>query len=230
MRNEVEVDAKKVYKKKMFVRLITIVFLALLILLSVIYLFLYIVYDGGRFTVSLDRNLSNRKNIYLSEDGDVKNKRLKLSAQTIDYMDNISIKWLPADVEKGTGSHNGQNYIAYSFYLVNSGHETVNYWYELYVDDTIKRVDDAIRVMIFQNGKQTVYAKRNRTTNKPEPNTVAFRSKSVAVLKQRKKFKPNTKDRYTVVIWLEGDDPECKNDLLGGEIKMHMDFTEEHVS
>ena len=52
-------------------------------------MFLYIVYDGGRFTVSLDRNLSNRKNIYLSEDGDVKNKRLKLSAQTIDYMDNI---------------------------------------------------------------------------------------------------------------------------------------------
>jgi len=230
MRNEVEVDAKKVYKKKMFVKLLTIIFLALLILLSVIYLFLYIVYDGGRFTVSLDRNLSNRKNIYLSEDGDFKNKRLKLSAQTIDYMDNISIDWLPVDVEKGTGSHNGQNYIAYSFYLVNNGHETVNYWYELYIDDTIKRVDDAIRVMIFQNGEKTIYAKANRTTKKPEPNTVAFKSKSVAVLKQRKKFKPNTKDRYTIVIWIEGDDPECKNDLLGGEIKMHMDFTEEHVS
>lgn len=230
MRNDVEVDAKKVYKRKMFVRLVTIVFLALLLLLSVIYLFLYIVYDGGRFTVSLDRNLSNRKNIYLSEDGDFKNKRLKLSAETIDYMDNISIKWLPENLDKGTGSHNGNNYIAYSFYLVNSGHETVNYWYEIDVDDTIRRVDDAIRIMIFQNGKQTVYAKKNRTTKKPEPDTVAFKSDSVIVLKQRKKFKANSKDRYTIVIWLEGDDPECKNDLLGGEIKFHMDFTEEHLS
>jgi len=229
MKNEVEVDAKKIYKRKMFVRLVTIIFLALLILLSVIYLFLYIVYDGGRFTISLDRNLSNRKNIYLSEDGKFENKRFKLSAKTIDYMDNISIKWLPENIDKGNGSHNGNNYIAYSFYLVNAGHETVNYWYEIDIDDTIKRVDDAIRIMVIQNGKRTVYAKRNRTTKKPEPDTVAFRSKSVAALKQTKKFKPKTKDRYTIVIWLEGDDPECKNDLLGGEIKLHMDFTEEHT-
>ena len=229
MKNEVEVDAKKVYKKKMFVKLVTIIFLALLILLSIIYLFLYIVYVGGRFTISLDRNLSNRKNVYLSEDGKFENKRFKLSAKTIDYMDNISKDWLPENIDKGTGSHNGNNYIAYSFYLVNAGHETVHYWYEIDIDDTIKRVDDAIRIMIIQNGKRTVYAKRNRTTKKPEPDTVAFRSKSVVALKQRKKFKPKKKDRYTIVIWLEGNDPECKNDLIGGEIKMHMDFTEEHI-
>ena len=36
------------------------------------------------------------------------------------------------------------------------------------------------------------------------------------------------KDRFTIVIFLEGDDPECINDLIGGEIKMHMDITEEH--
>ena len=83
--------------------------------------------------------------------------------------------------------------------------------------------------MIYQNGKPTIYAKRNRVTNKAEPNTVAFKSDSVAVLKQVKNFKPKQKDKFTIVIWLEGDDPECKNDLLGGEIKMHMDFIEEHI-
>lgn len=30
--------------------------------------------------------------------------------------------------------------------------------------------------------------------------------------------------KYTVVIWLEGDDPDCTNDLIGGHIGMHMDF------
>jgi len=31
-------------------------------------------------------------------------------------------------------------------------------------------------------------------------------------------------DKYTVVIWLEGEDPECVNDILGGELKMSMNF------
>ena len=36
--------------------------------------------------------------------------------------------------------------------------------------------------------------------------------------------------KMVVVIWLEGDDPECNNDLLGGESRMHMDITEEHIA
>ena len=229
MNSNVEVEAKKIYKQKLFVKIIKIVFLLLLVLLSIIYLFLYIVYDGGRFTVSLDKNMSNRKNVYLSETGDVKSRTRKLSADTIDYMDNISIKWLPAEIdEEAVGGHNGDNYIAYTFYVVNGGNETVHYWYEIDIDDTIKNVDEAIRIMIYRNGKEIVYAKKSKVTKKAEPGTKKFVSKSIAVLEQRKNFKPKAKDRFTIVVWIEGDDPECKNDLLGGEIKMHMDITEEH--
>ena len=229
--NTVNVKAERIYKKKLFSRLVKIAFLLLIIILSIVYLFLYIVYDGGRFTVSLDKIMSNRKNVFLSEDGNLKSKTRKLSADTIDYMDNISIKWLPENLDtEATGAHNGNNYIAYTFYVVNAGEETVNYWYEIDIDDTIKNVDEAIRIMIYRNGKQTVYAKRNKTTKKREPGTKKFVSDEIAVLEQRKKMKPDTKDRFTIVVWLEGDDPECKNDLLGGEIKMHMDITEEHIA
>lgn len=230
MNNGVEVEAQKVYKRKLFIKVVKIAFLLLLILISIIYLFLYIVYAGGRFTVSLDKNMSNRKNVFLSENGNLKNKARKLSADTIEYMDNISIKWLPDNIDKEkTGAHNGDNYIAYTFYVINSGKEKVNYWYEIDIDDTIKNVDEAIRIMIYRNGEATVYAKKSKETGKAEPNTKKFVSSKIAVLEQRKNFKPNSKDRYTVVVWIEGDDSECKNDLLGGEIKLHMDFTEEHV-
>ena len=84
--------------------------------------------------------------------------------------------------------------------------------------------------MIYRNGSPVVYAKKNETTGKAEPDTKMFVSDSIAVLEQRKNFKPKSKDKYTVVVWIEGDDPECKNDLLGGEIKMHIDITEEHLS
>ena len=230
MNNGVEVEAQKVYKRKLFIKVVKIAFLLLLILISIIYLFLYIVYAGGRFTVSLDKNMSNRKNVFLSENGSLKNKARELSADTIEYMDNISIKWLPGNIDKEkTGARNGDNYIAYTFYVINSGKEKVNYWYEIDIDDTIKNVDEAIRIMIYRNGEATVYAKKSKETGKAEPNTKKFVSSKIAVLEQRKNFKPNSKDRYTVVVWIEGDDPECKNDLLGGEIKLHMDFTEEHV-
>lgn len=230
MKGNVEVQANKLYKQKLFARVVKIVFLFLLIILSVIYLFLYIVYDGGRFTVTLDKNLSNRKNIFLSVDGNPAKKTRNLSADTIDYMDNISIKWLPKDLDtEAVGAHNGDNYIAYTFHVVNAGVEEVNYWYEIDIDDTIKDVDEAIRIMIYHNGKSTVYAKKNKVTKKAEPGTKMFVSESIAILEQRKKMKPGTKDKFTIVVWVEGDDPECLNNLLGGEIKMHMDITEEHI-
>ena len=228
--NGVEVEAQKIYKRKLFIKIVKIAFLLLLILISIIYLFLYIIYAGGRFTVSLDKNMSNRKNVFLSEDGNIKNKARKLSADTIEYMDNISIKWLPDNIDtEKNGGHNGDNYIAYTFYVINSGKEKVNYWYEIDIDDTIKNVDEAIRIMIYRNGERTVYAKKSKDTGQAEPGTKKFISSKIAVLEHRKNFKPSSKDRYTVVVWIEGDDPECKNDLLGGEIKLHMDFTEEHV-
>lgn len=231
MGNNVEIKASKVYKRKLFVKITKVAFLLLLILVSVIYLFLYIIYAGGRFTVTLDKNMSNRKSVFLSEDGKLENKVRNLSADTIEYMDNISIKWLPKDIDtEATGSHNGDNYIAYTFYIVNAGDETVHYWYEVNIDDTIKNVDEAIRIMIYRNGEKTVYAKKSKVTKEAEPDTKEFVSEKIAVLEQRENLKPKTKDRFTVVVWVEGDDPECKNDLLGGEIKMHMDFTEEHLN
>jgi len=230
VKNEVEVSANKIYKRKLFARIVKIVFLLLLILISILYLFLYIVYDGGRFTVTLDKQMQSQKNVFLSETGKIGERTRKLTAETIDYMDNIDKKWIIKGIDtEADGSHNHDNYIAYSFYVVNSGKEEVNYWYEIDLDDTVRNVDEAIRVMVFRNGKETTYAKKSRVTGKAEPGTKKFYSKSIMVLEQRKKFKPKSKDHFTIVIWIEGNDPECKNDLIGGEIKMHMDFTEEHV-
>ena len=229
MNNEVEVSAKKIYKRKLIKRLIEIFVLILIVLLAIVYLFLYVVYEGGRFTVTLDRNLSNRKNVYISEKIDYKTKNRKLAADTIDYMDNISVEWLPENIGEGSGgSHNGDNYVAYTFYVLNAGDEAVNYWYEIDVDDSIKRLDEAIRVMVVHNGVKTIYAKES-ATGEAEKGTEKFKTDSRVVLKERKSFQPKSNDKITVVIWLEGDDPECNNDLLGGEIRMHMDITEEHT-
>ena len=230
MNNEVEIKAQKVYKKKLFIKIIKVAFLLLLILISIIYLFLYIIYAGGRFTVTLDKNMSNRKSVFLSEDGKTKNKTRTLAADTIEYMDNISIKWLPDDIDtEATGAHNGDNYIAYTFYIENEGKDVVNYWYSIPIDDVILNVDEAIRVMVYLNGERIVYAKLNGNIEEPEEGTKAFYSDDIVMLESRQDFSPGDIDKFTIVVFIEGDDPDCTNALLGGEMKMHMDITEEHI-
>ena len=147
----------------------------------------------------------------------------------MDFMDNISIKWLPSDIgDHAGGAHNGDNYIAYTFYVDNQGEETLHYWYEVYLDDVIKNVDEALRIMIILNDEKKIYAKINGDTLEPEEDTEPFYSDKVAIVNVREDFAPGDIDKFTIVVWLEGDDPDCVDAIIGGEIKMHMEITEEH--
>ena len=89
--------------------------------------------------------------------------------------------------------------------------------------------------MIIRNGERTIYAKKNADTKKEEDGTKAFydneisSQEHIAVLEEVKNFKPLDIDRFTIVVWLEGDDPDCVNAIIGGEIKMHMNIREEHL-
>lgn len=54
--------------------------------------------------------------------------------------------------------------------------------------------------------------------------TIPWESKEMVCTGTRKKLENEGVDKYTVVIWLEGDDPDCKDNLLGGHIEMSMKF------
>lgn len=229
---EVVVTADKIKKRKKFYKKTKIIVFIILLILIFAFIILSIVYNGGRFTVTLDNNFALKSGIILYESEEFQNDQTrKLYAENIDFLDNISIDWLPKDIDnEKDGSHNGENYIAYTFYLENKGERNINYWYSIIVDDVIKNVDEAVRVMIYLNGEKQIYAKVNSATKEPEKDTKAFliNKEKEIVLEQRKDFKPNDKDKFTVVIWLEGDDPDCVDALIGGEIKMHMEIREEH--
>ena len=234
MAKEVIVTADKVKKRKVTSRIVKISLLLLLLFLIILYIILEIIYHEGRFTVILDSHKTLESGLAIFDSLNNSQGKRRLYATPIRFMDNISYKWLPSDVDTvSDGPHNGQNYIAYSFYVENQGNEVLNYWYEVVVDDVIKNVDEAIRIRIYRNGKDVTYAKRNSLNGEPEMNTVPFKSvkgsDSTIILEQIKDFKPLDLDRYTIVVWLEGDDPDCTDPLIGGELKMHMVITEEHI-
>ena len=80
----------------------------------------------------------------------------------------------PATLDlEAEGSHNGRNYLAYTFYLTNNGKETINYQSMLQSVKAAKDADEACRVMIYKNGEPEVFAKENRgltsSDGSPEP-------------------------------------------------------------
>ena len=229
MAKEIVVTAKKVYGIKRKYSKVKIIVSIILLLLALTFIILGLIYKGGKFTITLDKRLSQESGIVIYDDYEIKETKRKLEARNIDFMDNISIDWIPKNIDnEKDGAHNGENYIAYTFYIENEGTENINYWYTVKIDDVIKNVDEAARVMIFLNGNKKVYAKINSYTNEPEKDTELFFDKTTAVLEQRKDFEPGNIDKFTIVIWLEGDDPDCIDNILGGEIKMHMEIREEY--
>ena len=227
---EFNTTSKKIYNRDLRIRIIRLALLVLLIFLILLYFILAVMYKAGRFTVTLDRHLNVDKGIVIYERLAEKVVSKQLYAEPVEDMDNISIKWLPDNLDtEAEGSHNGANYIAYTYYIENEGKVDVDYWYKIVIDDVLLNVDEAIRVIVYLNGESTTYAKLNGYTDEPEKDTKAFYSNDTVVYEGRKDFKPGDIDRFTIVIFIEGDDPDCTNALLGGEIKMHMDVTEEHV-
>ena len=200
------------------------------IFLLIIYFILRIVYDTGRFTIVLDKAGDPMSGLVIYNSLEEKKSQQKLQAETIDFFTNISQSWLPENIDnEAEGSHNGTNYIAYTFYIENRSDYTMDYWYEVVLDDVIKNVDEALRVMVILNGEKTIYAKVNSTTKEPEKDTKAFYSDDKVAVECRKDFASGEIDKCTVVIWIEGNDPECLDDLIGGEIKMHMSILEDHI-
>ena len=234
MAKEVIITADKVKKRKITSRVVKISLLALLLLLILLYIILEIIYHEGRFTVTLDSNKTLESGLAIFDSLNNSQGKRRLYATPIKFMDNISYKWLPANIDtEADGAHNGENYIAYTFYIENQGNEVLRYWYEVIVDDVIKNVDEAIRIRIYRNGEDVTYAKRSSLGGEPEPNTVPFKDVKDAdgtiILEEVKDFQPMSMDRFTIVVWLEGDDPDCTDPLIGGELKMHMVITENHV-
>ena len=78
--------------------------------------------------------------------------------------------------------------------------------------------------MVIKNGEETVYAKAQKGSTEPEPDTVPFLSNTKVLENTTEDFAPGAVDKYTVVIWLEGNDPECIDDIRGGVVKMSMNF------
>jgi hypothetical protein len=53
---------------------------------------------------------------------------------------------------------------------------------------------------------------------------IPFEASDMVCSGVRPTIQPDEVDKYTVVIWVEGEDPECVDDIIGGYIELTMKF------
>ena len=229
----VKTDSKKVKKREALIRILVIILIILLLFLSILFACSSYVNKAGDFTVTLDKD-AYIMGLSLSETKAFENPTRFLAGTKCANMSECTLEWLPQDIDEIDGSHNRSNdqeFMAYTFYLKNAGQVDVGYYGSIKIDSAALGADEAMRVMVFRNGEPTIYAKPKKgTTNILENNEGHYRVDKNFIANDKvmeiseENFPVGQVDKYTVVIWLEGWDPECVDDIMDGEVKLSMNF------
>lgn len=198
--------------------------LGLLLAVAVLFIVAFAQEKMGNFTINLNRLELYRKGISISETGDFKDATARLTASAVQDATNISIEDLPDNLDEEEGDHNGKNYMAYTYYVRNAGKEDLGYKARITLDSCAKGAEDAVRVAVWRNGTRVVYAEP-AADGGDESGCTSFESDEVVCTYDEPNFLVGNVDRYTIVIWMEGDDPECVDSIIGGSVQfsMHID-------
>lgn len=207
--------------KKVLVSLLV----CLVVLSTLVYIISVLYAKYGSFTVSVNKYDLAKYRLSLSETPQFDDQVSRLNAKMAVDITNISEKDLPADIDMINGEHNGINHLAYTFYIKNVGTDTVTYEYYLFITNVTNDIDKAVRIRIYRDGEAVTYARTRTDGTGPEEGTVEFLTGRDVARVQVKDFAPGDVTKFTVAIWIEGDDPDCIDDLIGGSLKSDMTIT-----
>ena len=179
----------------------------------------------GGLTVAVDPYQMEQYALSLCETPDFSAPTSALNARASAHITNISEYDLPADIDHINGLHAGDHYLAYTFYLTNAGDSEVTFEYEVLLQNVTQNLDSALRVRLYEDGEPTTYAKTRSDGGGAEDGCAEFLSSTVIARKQVTAFAPGDIKKYTIVLWLEGNDADCVDALIGGTLKTAMMFS-----
>ena len=224
-------SATKLTRKK---RIYTIGLIISLVLSIVFVIVTFYGQDTGNFVMSVDYNAFNR-GIILSETKTFEQTSSRLMTNPIEGAHDITYNWINFDKIKETDGNYVDpdiDYMAYTFYLQNNGLETVDVTYSLRITQVIKDLDKAIRVMIIEDDEQTIYQRQDEADEFGQlpvyavelPETRLFVDDYTISRESIIRFVPQQVKKFSVIMWIEGEDPDTTDEIAGGSIKMQMSF------
>ena len=222
----------RIYRK--LTKLIPIAMGCIAAFVVIVYIIAVLYARYGSFTVAVDKYQNLEYALTLSETKDFANPTSRLNCdinKSITNIDGTTLDELNLGLLDGDDS--GENYVCYTFYLKNGGKAIVNFKYAIVIANMTLGIENAVRIRLLtncngENGTNDLYAMAagldGNNNAIPEPGTTPFYDKYTVCSDEIVNFAPGDVCKYTVVIWLEGNDPECIDPILGGEFKIDMKF------
>jgi hypothetical protein len=193
--------------------------------------------NAGNFVMSVDA-AARQRGIVISETPDFLVRTSRLMSEPISGAREVTYSWLKIEeIREAQGNYYDQDhdYVAFTFYLKNTGFETVDLSYYLRITSVYNDLDKVIRVLIIEESikegnqnyyKETIYMKPDSTQDAfyPDnyPETTFFLTDRQITRNLISNFRPNYERRFSIVIWMEGYDPDLTDKIMGGMIKMEL--------
>jgi len=229
------------FRSKSFKRIMAV---ALLITSILIILIMLLGNQSGNFVVKVESGDAS-KSIAITDDYEDRVYTNKLVANGIEGMTNTTPRWfLDGDTSEeqniglkeltkdlGNVIDDSTAYI-YTFLIVNTGSNAVSIQLEMTVSNVSNGVDEAVRVMSYNDDSEdiNIYQKADviDTEYKFYPATPQLFASENIVYDELVTVLPTTDPenptfvKYSVIFWLEGQDPECTESIFNGTIKFSL--------
>ncbi|MCR5787016.1 MAG: hypothetical protein K6G28_04880 [Acholeplasmatales bacterium] len=226
------VTVKKIWTSK---RIVTALMIVFMFLFAMIALLTYYGQNVGCFTISMSDKASNQS-IYISTDPTFDTYSPRLICDSLYQAKNIPypiIKYERARATDGIYVSEDKSYIGYTFYLKNMGDETVSLKEQLSISQETKNVSSCCWLWEFEGDNDnigTIYQKEDKNY-KAYPSTYRsdnkeyFKSDTLVFSKNIEQLEPQEVLKVTLILWIEGEDPDCTDQILGGQINFNLEFT-----
>lgn len=223
------IPVKRVILKKSSFSFLIIIFG----LLSII-MYLLTLYGSasGNFMIAIDPDDFER-GIILSESRTFQEPSSRLFATSISGVtdmtyDNLALK----EIMEAEGDYFDpfNTYLAYNFYLKNNGKETVTVEYYLSIQEINRNVEEAVRFVWIEDGYIRMYKKPDSVPkeyqyliNRRPDEVIDFQESEVFRLRVED-FKPGDVKQFSIIIYIEGQDDDCNDSIMGGSLRASIQY------
>lgn len=223
-------NVKRVIIKKSTTSIIILIFGILSI---VMVLLTYYGSYSGNFIVTMEGD-AEKKGIILASTQNFSDSAPILFADSVGGVDDTSFLYIQNELPNilstdGNYKDPHKGFLAYTFYLKNNGQAVVDLDFTYTIKQVGRGTEEAIRFLLIENDTiQRIYYKPDDHSNAylhlydeiepiPFSNTTIFNQTISG-------FAPREEKKYTIIIYLEGADPDCNDAMLGGSLRTEMVF------
>ena len=201
--------------------------------------------NSGNFVMSVDEDAFKR-GIAISDSSTFETMNRWLTADPVEDVRDTTLQHIDLfEIINAEGAYKEtrSNYLAYTFFLRNVGSETTPVDYEVVITNQSKNIAEAIRVMIIVDGQvaydeqgiRYIECESKTMYQAPDKQDIVYKDylqdftlfKTTDIICSERIFdiRPEQTKKISVIMWLEGEDPECIEILASAKIKITMNLS-----